>query len=127
MPAAWKNSAICGASGAPPDTANRSLPPSAWWSFAKTSRWASLRLSASAAGTGRPARRGRGGGVRGRLDDALGQARRAGGVDDGRDVLGPGRADAFGERAREPVGVIAPEPPELRPGQHERGLALVAP
>ena len=38
MPAAWKNSAISSASGAPPDTQKRSRPPRAARSFAKTSR-----------------------------------------------------------------------------------------
>ena len=55
MPAAWKNSAMSGESGAPPDTAQRSRPPRAAWSFSNTSRSASLRLRASPPVTGRPA------------------------------------------------------------------------
>ncbi len=54
MPAAWKNSAMSRESGAPPDTAHCSRPPSAAWSFENTSLWASLRFSSKVAGTGWP-------------------------------------------------------------------------
>src|SRR3989304_497858 len=50
MPAAWKNSAMSRASGAPPETANSSRPPSAAWSFEKTSLWAGFRFPSSTAG-----------------------------------------------------------------------------
>ena len=53
MPAAWKNSAISRASGAPPETAKRSRPPRAACIFEKTSFSASLYWKARAAGTGR--------------------------------------------------------------------------
>src|SRR3989304_5394641 len=55
MPAAWKNSAISRDSGAPPETAKRSLPPSAACILENSSFSAILYLTASAAGTGRPA------------------------------------------------------------------------
>ncbi len=54
MPAAWKNSAMSRESGAPPDTAHCSRPPSAAWSLEKTSLWAIFRFSASAVGHGLP-------------------------------------------------------------------------
>ena len=52
MPAAWKNSAISLESGAPPETAKRSRPPRAAWSFENTSLWARRYLNARPAGTG---------------------------------------------------------------------------
>src|SRR3990170_961529 len=42
------------ASGAPPETAQTSRPPSAAWSFEKTSLWATLRLNSRPARTGWP-------------------------------------------------------------------------
>ena len=54
MPAAWKNSAISSASGALPDTQNRSRPPRAARSFANTSRSASAFCTRRPAGSGRP-------------------------------------------------------------------------
>ena len=54
MPAAWKNSAMSRDSGAPPDTAHCSRPPSAACSFEKTSLCASARLSARPGGSGCP-------------------------------------------------------------------------
>ena len=56
MPAAWKNSAISGASGAPPETQNRRRPPRAARSFAKTSLSATFRWTPRVPGIGRPSR-----------------------------------------------------------------------
>ena len=52
MPAAWKNSAISRASGAPPETAKRSRPPRAACIFEKTSLSASLYCTRAPPGTG---------------------------------------------------------------------------
>ena len=56
IPAAKKNLAIEGLSGAPPDTKKRSLPPTRERSLLNTSRSATRCLIASHAGIGFPAR-----------------------------------------------------------------------